>query len=412
MFVVLLVECVLCYSYSKVTHTINHSDVAIEKCKQSLREIRGDERASTRTRNNSSASDAQNNTSSHDHSMGNAQGLLTGVTFPGPGQALPLASGASAGIPVNTNAGVPAQSNVSSALDPRLLLFGETPSILQQAMISQSLLTNLVLSSPFLATGTTMPGLQHQDVSQLISNSLAAHQRHLADQAAVCSMLRDFSRLQCASAAVRDPSCKRTLDELMLESVVVDREMNGVDTTREAKAPVLSDTNDVDSSASSSPSDDEAPSSETEEDEVAAFLLSSLAVVGRPVMTAEQEASELATLTDEERASILADAFGDMCAVSPHQNKKAKRVLDQGSIAFLVRQMRLELEKIPPNKKVALTEALSKAQAEEFSDERLEKFLRVEGMNAKVRVLVARPVLIRVTLHVEKPELTFVSLPF
>jgi hypothetical protein len=48
--------------------------------------------------------------------------------------------------------------------------------------------------------------------------------------------------------------------------------------------------------------------------------------------------------------------------------------------------MLLEVEAIPITNKLALLEALSKGQKEHFSYERLEKFLRCEGMNAKVRV--------------------------
>jgi len=49
--------------------------------------------------------------------------------------------------------------------------------------------------------------------------------------------------------------------------------------------------------------------------------------------------------------------------------------------------MKLELSKIPEGKKGALTEAQANCRSEEFSDGRLEKFLRCEGMNAEVRFM-------------------------
>jgi hypothetical protein len=55
--------------------------------------------------------------------------------------------------------------------------------------------------------------------------------------------------------------------------------------------------------------------------------------------------------------------------------------------------MLLEVEAIPKTNKLALLEALSKGQKEHFSYERLEKFLRCEGMNAKVRVNFVIPFL-------------------
>ena len=46
--------------------------------------------------------------------------------------------------------------------------------------------------------------------------------------------------------------------------------------------------------------------------------------------------------------------------------------------------MKCELERIPIHKKRALMEARSKCRDQEFSDGRLVKFLRCEGMNAQV----------------------------
>jgi len=77
------------------------------------------------------------------------------------------------------------------------------------------------------------------------------------------------------------------------------------------------------------------------------------------------------------------DLFGKYC--STHQNKKARRDLSKDEVAFLVKQMRIEIERIPQAKKGALIKAQVKCRAEEFSNARLERFLRCEGMDVKVR---------------------------
>jgi hypothetical protein len=121
------------------------------------------------------------------------------------------------------------------------------------------------------------------------------------------------------------------------------------------------------------------------EEEVAAFLLSSCAVAGRQVISNEEEAKEKATMTDEEKAAVLVDMFGKICLdESSLRTKRPKLDLDPSSIAFLVRQMKCELERIPIHKKRALMEARSRCGDQEFSDSRLVKFLRCEGMNAEV----------------------------
>jgi hypothetical protein len=119
-------------------------------------------------------------------------------------------------------------------------------------------------------------------------------------------------------------------------------------------------------------------------DEVADFLLSTIEQPGRPKFTEQQEAMERATMTDEDRAAALCDLFGKSCSMSIHGGKKPKRDLDPESIDFLVKQMRLEIERIPLERKQALMEALQKCRADEFSDARLERFLRCDGMNVKL----------------------------
>ena len=107
-------------------------------------------------------------------------------------------------------------------------------------------------------------------------------------------------------------------------------------------------------------------------------------MTGRQVVTEEEAVSEKESLTDEEKAKLLVDAFGKMCQDEAPQKKRAKRDLDPSSISFLVRQMKCEIERIPAHEKNALMEAQTKCSSDEFSDARLEKFLRCEGMNAQV----------------------------
>lgn len=124
-------------------------------------------------------------------------------------------------------------------------------------------------------------------------------------------------------------------------------------------------------------------SSETDRQD-AAFALSALAVADRPRFTKEQELLEQATMTNEERVAALCDLFGKCTVAGTHQNKRARQDLDRESLEFLVGEMRYEMDQIPPEKKQALLEAQAKCRAEEFSDDRLEMFLRCEGMNTKL----------------------------
>lgn len=103
-----------------------------------------------------------------------------------------------------------------------------------------------------------------------------------------------------------------------------------------------------------------------------------------PRFSQQDEIREEVMLTEEERASILIDMFGDKCSIRSHQSKRPKRDADYESVSYHVKLMRNEIDKMPSRKKRALTEAQAKCRPEEFSDSRLSKFLRVEGMNAEV----------------------------
>jgi hypothetical protein len=126
-------------------------------------------------------------------------------------------------------------------------------------------------------------------------------------------------------------------------------------------------------------------SAASSEDDLSEFLLS-LLISGRPMMTEEQVELERAAMTDEERAEALTDLFGKQSAIDTQKNKRARRDLDKNAIDFLVQQMRFELERIPEAEKRALVEAETNCLTDEFSDARLERFLRCEGMNVKVRL--------------------------
>jgi hypothetical protein len=101
--------------------------------------------------------------------------------------------------------------------------------------------------------------------------------------------------------------------------------------------------------------------------------------------THEQLKAEQSNITDDEQASVLSDMFGRHCSLETRKRKRAKRNVDNETIEFLLCQMKLELERTPNHKKQALLEAQQKCRADEFSDARLEKFLRSEGLNAEVR---------------------------
>jgi hypothetical protein len=130
--------------------------------------------------------------------------------------------------------------------------------------------------------------------------------------------------------------------------------------------------------ASQENSDDDKNQKPSDED-VSEFLLSVLQLSGLPRFSDHEKVKD--ELTDEERAAALSDVFGKYCNVDTPKNKRAKRDLDPESIAFLVKHMRNEIAKIPNDEKQALIEAQEKCEAEEFSDARLEQFLRCVEMD-------------------------------
>jgi hypothetical protein len=124
------------------------------------------------------------------------------------------------------------------------------------------------------------------------------------------------------------------------------------------------------------------------EEDMSEFLLSVMTsdIEDKPKITEEQVKLERAAMTDEEKMEALTDVLGRNCAVTIAKSKRARRDVDEITVHFLVKQMRLELERTPEHKKWAFLEAQTRCSADEFSDARLEKFLRCEGLNAKVRL--------------------------
>jgi hypothetical protein len=286
----------------------------------------------------------------------------------------------------------PFASDRRTIIDPRLMLFQRDPlGDLQEQMAINTLLAS---SPPPEAGGTLSSALQHK-VTNLISVNIAAavaHQRSLAD-AALYSMLQNVSCLQIHSSVANSQLARHTIEEALSDSVVVTQTKSGINTLTVGAKTDHADYEQNDKVETTCKEGAPSPIEADEQEEVAAFLLSSLALTNRPIITSEQEAMELATLTSEEQAEILSDTFGDFCNVSSHHKKRARLAHDPNSVAFHLRQMLLEVEAIPKTNKLALLEALSKGQKEHFSYERLEKFLRCEGMNAKVRVNFVIPFL-------------------
>ena len=302
----------------------------------------------------------------------------------------------------------PAHNSVPSILDPRLLLFQNVSAVPDsQNMMAQSLLMNQLLHSQLENSiqrrgGTIIPPLVNVDQETLtvqnlsISTSVtatASHQRYLADNA-MCSLLRNF-------ALTKTSNTRQECGPGTVEAKV-------------ARLQSATKANVEEVKASSVPSGEIPPSckcglaDESIDEELSAFILSSLAVSDRPIITEEQEEVERASLTNEEKAAVIADMFGKMCECDTHQKKRPRLDLDRAFVNFLLQQMRTEIDKIPWANKLAFLEAQAsiKCHRDEFSDARLEKFLRCEGMNVKVR-----PAYCGILWHhYESAPLTFSSL--
>lgn len=260
-------------------------------------------------------------------------------------------------------------------IDARLLLFQSAPFALQQQQplfpTATYLPVNQSFNIPFGLT-TVVPDMYTSAATGLSSQERLNRLRCSVNAVASANTASQMTQ------AVPQLDITRFQDSLNIYSASTSPEPRQMDVNDRRKEDQRTmETEEADRKVAATESE--------KEDDVAAFLLSSLAVSDRPIITEEEEALEKATLSDLEKANILADTFGSYCSQGVRYNKKARKDLDQESLSFLVRLMRAELDNIPLKEKSALVEAQAKARPEEFSDTRLEKFLRCEGMNTKVR---------------------------
>lgn len=121
----------------------------------------------------------------------------------------------------------------------------------------------------------------------------------------------------------------------------------------------------------------------TEEDSANSFR----PVSGRPVITPAEEQRERELLTEEERIDVVTDMFGKFCTINPATKKREVMHGDEAKYTeSAIEMMRREMEWIPNDSKSALIEAKLKCGPEEFSDARLETFLRVVDWYPKVSI--------------------------
>lgn len=394
-----------------VWHEIDE-DVALEKAKQSLREIREPYSASpkkhetivSKDSSESGNADIMENIPERISSAGAVEQTQIPVA-PDHETQMPVTSVSETRvIPEDTTSTNdvdplvdPSVSNVSapfppmpdeststgpSILDPRLLLFQNTASFAPQerlpAMTPGTLMSHLFHPNQLGSSGTesavsSTAEMSQQEIIQNLVHSAnvaaaASHQRYVAENT-MYALVQNLALLHTAQVSSTTTSSQQspaaqTQSSSGNECLAGKNNMEIDEEQNERRLSELS----ID-------------------EELSAFLLSSLAVSDRPVVTEEQEEAELAALTDEEKASLYADTFGKMCEVYDAPLQKRARVdLDRAFIDFLVRQVRIEIDKIPMNDKMALVEARQSAtcHSEEFSDRRLEQFLRCQGMDVRL----------------------------
>ena len=257
-----------------------------------------------------------------------------------------------------------------SAVDPRLLLFRTAPHAFQQQLIAN---LNNQTQRRYVLQNPAHQGLlqQYLAINPQVYNP-AQHgllQQYLKDEI-LCSQLRDVILSQTppgvARAVHNDINVK---DKEVGGEVATGTSNNGYSAMTAEHLPTT---------------EGDSPSNALEDDLMELLLSTFLGYSDETIFTKEQEEMERATLCAEERVAALSDMFGQLCLVGNHQIKKAKRDLDEKTVAFLLKQVRDEIERTPQEKKSALLEAQMKSRAEEFSNGRLEQFLRFEDMNPKV----------------------------
>ena len=266
---------------------------------------------------------------------------------------------------------------VAATLDPRLLLFNQASAIstdhYTQALLLQQ--QQVLLASSLLSTAVPLPGSSSAAHLAGMSSSTQPRPRDVSPGQAPTTVQ---SQWQQVSHSVL-PSDNGHTGSTDFSSVTKSdsREDDAACGDQKPPSPKKNDPHEM-------------PSTENNGEEVSEdieeFLLSVLQLSGLPTFT--DHATERANMTDEERAAALSDMYGKYCDADMHKNKKTRRDLDPESIAFLVKHMRSELEQIPVEKKQALLEAEKRCEPSEFSDERLERFLRCERMDVQVRLVM------------------------
>lgn len=237
----------------------------------------------------------------------------------------------------------------------------------QLAQFQQALPTNPNTTLAPLATGTFPP-------DGAMSDPVAWH---LAGLSHACQLGVSGGPTNFAAMAATEPEDFKRIQETAMDCSVQFTDANSA-SRRRSSASIESQTSSIDEKSSTQ----EVMGSSGEED--AAYALSFLSLSDQPRFTEEEEKLERAKMTDEEHAAVLVDTFGKLCKMNRHKTKKARRDLDRASIDWLITYMRQEIDAIPNEQKNALLIAREKCQPEEFSDARLELFLRCVGMDAKV----------------------------
>lgn len=258
---------------------------------------------------------------------------------------------------------LPAGYMGASVIDPRLLLFQPHPFVSYSQLLDQSI----------RSIGVAMAELEGQLSADMLSERLVSQ---------YSIPIVTSSGEQCNSNLV---SKERVRTKHAKEPQIASRENHNDATGRRRERQMKVDSNkngDCVETQENSFVQESQPSAPPPDDDVSEYLLSMLSLTGRSKFTEQEGAIERANLTDRERAESLADLFGQMCSVDTP--KKPRIDLGQDSIDFLLKEMRSEIEMIPVVEKQAMIEAFSKGRKAEFSDERLLKFLRCEGMNAKL----------------------------
>jgi hypothetical protein len=128
-------------------------------------------------------------------------------------------------------------------------------------------------------------------------------------------------------------------------------------------------------------SSDTTPAEDLDPEEIEAVQLLSSSISEKVRRARAELEQDKARVTEEEQNQALADLFGSLCEVDQSKAKRIKRAPVETDISVLLKEMKRELYAIPSDEKRAFTKAQGKALPIEFSDGRMERFLRVEDMN-------------------------------